>query len=65
MWDLIVSVPDHCLSFYLVIFFHAVIHAHVYSPGARTDNPLEHNFDISINLLSLWSFVLHSVSLFH
>ena len=20
MWDLIVSVPDHCLSFYLLIF---------------------------------------------
>ena len=21
MWDLIVSVPDHCLSFYLVLLF--------------------------------------------
>ena len=21
MWDLIVSVPDHCLSFYLTVFY--------------------------------------------
>ena len=25
MWDLIVSVPDHCLSFYLTIFNHLTI----------------------------------------
>ena len=25
MWDLIVSVPDHCLTFYLVFFPNTVI----------------------------------------
>ena len=24
MWDLIVSVPDHCLSFYLVLLFFSI-----------------------------------------
>ena len=26
MWDLIVSVPDHCLSFYLAFSFHSLIY---------------------------------------
>ena len=31
MWDLIVSVPDHCLSFYLtenLFYYHIYIHTH-------------------------------------
>ena len=37
IWDLIVSVPDHCLSFsfFLYIFFHDFIHV----PGAGADSP--------------------------
>ena len=43
MWDLIVSIPDHCLSFYfLYTFFHDLIH--VYSPGAGANNPLGTKF---------------------
>ena len=25
MWDLIISVPDHCLSFYFVLRYHTVM----------------------------------------
>ena len=25
MWDLIVSVPDHCLSFYFIVWFHILL----------------------------------------
>ena len=31
MWDLIVSVPDHCLSFYF-----AAIHNKMFRAGAKT-----------------------------
>ena len=34
MWDLIVSVPDHCLSFYLVITMsEAILYLFVKSSG--------------------------------
>ena len=42
MWDQVVSVPDHCLSFYFILFFHDFIY--VYSPGAGADNPLGTKF---------------------
>ena len=36
-------------------FFHDFIH--VYSPGARAENPLGTKFDVNRNILSLRSFV--------
>ena len=34
MWDLIVSVPDHCLSFYFMILLNASISG-VFNVGSR------------------------------
>ena len=33
MWDLIVSVPDHCLSFYFASHFESVLHFNPYKPS--------------------------------
>ena len=41
MWDLIVSVPDHCLSFYFVNIMqqeHHFKHKHIYNDGIKHIN---------------------------
>ena len=43
----------------LILILYTLFHdfIHVYSPGARADNPWGRNFDVNRNILSLRSFV--------
>ena len=66
MWDLIVSVPDHCLSFYFVFTIHKYYLLRALSPNSLHHLPQPHSPTHSQNIFSgRASFSRNSGSLYN
>ena len=52
MWDLIVSVPDHCLSFYFLYIILMILYMYV-ARGRGHTAPRGQKFDVNRNVVSL------------
>ena len=55
MWDLIVSVPDHCLSFYFATSSENNGYQQIFSTGI---NPCRNNLGHSLSSCLVWVFKL-------
>ena len=62
LWPFVANLKKKSLST-LILYIFLNYFIHVYSPGARADKPLGHNFDVNRKALSFWPFVVLKKSL--